>query len=203
MKHLVSITGGAVVAYLLLERATALVAGSRAALPAEPPVAGLSGWKPPSHFDVLKELNAQTGRLATLVGLLVAAITFTTANGPLREVLTNPSQLSGNRLARVVDVILLAWDLGVAAVGAALAMYQAVPTEVDHEDAWKKLIARKRGWCRLTEIAIPFTLGALMTVWLSGADSDVDLVMVLASGVGSAALFRLAVFPGASSKRPA
>jgi hypothetical protein len=38
-------------------------------------------WKPPTEFDLVKELNTQAGRLATLIGLVFTGSAFA-ANSP-------------------------------------------------------------------------------------------------------------------------
>jgi hypothetical protein len=48
-----------------------------------------SEWNPPPEFDLIKELNGHAARLATLLGLVVAAVAFSLGNGPLKDSLTS------------------------------------------------------------------------------------------------------------------
>jgi hypothetical protein len=53
---------------------------------AQPP-GSKAEWKPPPEFDVIKELNGHAGRLATLLGLVVAASALSLSNDPIKDTL--------------------------------------------------------------------------------------------------------------------
>ncbi len=120
----------------------------------------MPAWEPPSHYDVLRELNAQAGRLATVVGLLVAAVSFGVGTEPYRAALSPnwaPGQWDANALA-LSQVV----DLACCVIGVLWAVLEALPGELDSEDAWRRHIARRQGQLAYSKIALVFTVVALV-----------------------------------------
>src|SRR5690349_18305756 len=89
----------------------------------------------PSGFDVVKELNAHAGRLASVLGFLVAGTSFTFTNGAVRDALALPSQ------GRLPVYLALAW-LGLSLFGATAyvlaAMHPPLPRYM-REQTWQGL----------------------------------------------------------------
>jgi hypothetical protein len=141
-----------------------------------PEASGSSRWEPPSYFDVVKEMNAHVGRLATLFGLLVAGTTFTLANGPIHETLNAPSP------AITFQLFLLAFDLVFGGVSVLAAMDPAVPIYLADEAAWTRLIIQKRHLCTWILGAILATLCVLISLWGEPFYRGVELSVNVVAG---------------------
>src|SRR5262249_14529407 len=44
-------------------------------------------WKPPPEVELIQELNGHAGRLATLLGLIVAALALSMSDGAIKDAL--------------------------------------------------------------------------------------------------------------------
>jgi hypothetical protein len=128
-------------------------------------------WKPPPEFELIKELNGHAGRLATLLGLVVAALALSMSNGPIKDALTG-FDLSAH--AFVYGALLLAGlCIYSGAISAINALDPAAPVLHrgqrardldDHE--WLKLVIVKQFW---TTEAVGYILGIFMGFFWHGS----------------------------------
>lgn len=103
-------------------------------------------WQPPSAFDLVKEMNAQAGRLATFLGLLLASTTFSVGNGPVHEALYQTHDVS--YLLLIIMLCLLAWDLSIGFLSVLLAMDPAVESIQASRQSWESLLEVKHRYCQ-------------------------------------------------------
>jgi hypothetical protein len=166
-------------------------------------------WKPPPEFELIKELNGHAGRLATLLGLVVAALALSMSNGPIKDALTG-FDLSAH--AFVYGALLLA---GLCIYSGAISVINALDPAAavlhrgqrareldDHE--WAKACHRQtvldnRG-CRLhlghlswgLFLAWFFAYAHINLSWLNRSISDIlGVVVLLIASSGSVIVFNL------------
>ncbi len=130
---------------------------------AEPPANLPDNFTPPALFDVVKELNAHAGRLATLLGLIVAASSFSLTNGPIHDALL---QLDFDKHALLYGcVVSVAMDLFGGAMSVLYAMDPALPATLISVDRWQTLIKEKTRRCARAKFAVITSLIGLFAAW--------------------------------------
>jgi hypothetical protein len=133
---------------------------------------GPAGWG--SEVDIVKELNTQASRIGTIVGILLAATTFTvgTSNGPIRDLLLSGFQNIGNIrivpfVVLVFAVMALGWYLIQATIVVLAGMDPAIPNDEASRKAWHELIQRKRQYCGRGARYVFAAITALILIWVS------------------------------------
>ena len=135
----------------------------------------------PPTFDVVKELNGQAGRLATVYALMLTFFAFTVAAQPIKDGLAGmanpivaPTTLSTSGLISVglSAAILIGLVFGGATLAIGLlvvidALEPAVPAErVLEEQSWAHLLRHKRRMCGVAVALLRLAITALLLVWV-------------------------------------
>jgi hypothetical protein len=183
---------GRLIAALLL--AVVIIASRVPEVPA--PVASQkpppSDWLRPSPFDIVKEQNAHAGRLATLLGIVLAAISVTLANGPVHDAIVKPSSAHG---LLYFALFALAVGLFDGAITVGQAMEPPVTSHIANDEAWATLVERKRNRSLEASFDVVLCLAALVAVWASAfTDTGPYWPIGLLSIVGPIILLLLRVF---------
>jgi len=145
----------------------------------------------PTPFDALKELNAHAGRVATLLGLLLAATSLSLANGPVHDavVLFNPSA-HGFMYGLL---IVLGFTLYGGVLGVTAAMNNALPMAMDDEQQWTELVVRKRLQVSQALWITWASVSALMAVWVVAYVDITQRLPSTSNDAGTAAMILVPV----------
>jgi hypothetical protein len=153
---------GAGIAVMLL--VIAYLAGRRGGTKAPASSAVVAEQVIPSSFDLIKELNAHAGRLATLLTIVVVVTSFSLANGPIHDALVAFDPSAHGFLYGAL--VLLAFCVFGGVVAVLGAMNPALPLSPDDEQQWRDLIARKRSQNAEAAIDISGSLLSLLWAWI-------------------------------------
>jgi hypothetical protein len=134
------------------------------------------GWK---AFDELRELNAQGGRLAAAVGIMVAVLGAIGARDFLDRLIHDLSN-SNPSVAQPAWLLLVPTMFGVAALGVAgayalLLLRTPVP---DNDAELDGLVDSKRRWCKASASGLTFAIWALICVVGTGDPAVLGWVSV-------------------------
>jgi hypothetical protein len=133
-------------------------------------------WTPPLDFDVVKELNSHVGRVATLLGLLIAATTFSLGSSSIREPLASfdYSAFWGD-LAAYFDIAGLTL-LALLYTGASLlcsaaavlrVLWNPIPDQATNREAWRLHIVRTSALIRLAVLGLAVSAWYLAVAWMA------------------------------------
>jgi hypothetical protein len=124
------------------------------------------GWEAPSDFEVVKELNANAGRLATALGFLPAAASNSLSTGPLHFADTTISAAPGLKSDGVYAALALVGVgllFSVTALGSA--MQPTIPDRPQEHVRWTDLIARKTALSEAADYLIFGCCVGLIAAW--------------------------------------
>ncbi len=122
-------------------------------------------WNPPSAFDLVKEMNAHAGRLATFLTLFLTATTFTIGLGPVHEALYQTPDSSYVLLIGMLG--LLGWNLSIGLISVLTAMHPAVEPVQASRQSWESLLEEKHRCCQRAFTAFEASVMALIGVWVT------------------------------------
>src|SRR5438270_558840 len=148
-------------------------------------------WKPPPEFEIVKELNAHAGRIATSLAFLLAAGSISIANGAIRDILSRPA---GTLQPVSVSLALSGMSLIAGIMFLAFAFEPAVPLNLKDISAWCRLLERKRRYSEIALGAVVSSVFGLLAAWAGAYIETFGLMASIAyvafALVGSLNIFR-------------
>jgi hypothetical protein len=133
-------------------------------VPTDPPSSELP--KDPAPWELVKELNAHAGRLATLLGLLLTATSLTIATGPIHDAI-GAADISAHGVLYAL-LIMLGISLLALSRSVIVVLEPPLPIPKDGEYDWSGLIAKKRQESSSAAALAGVTVWALLLVWVTG-----------------------------------
>ena len=123
-------------------------------------------FAPPTVIEIVKELNSHAGRVASMLGFVLAATSISLGNGPIHDDLVKPDT-SHTLIYFSLVLIALVFIGGVAAVGSAL--QPPLPTDMQMSDQheWDRLKQHKRAQSRIASLSVFLGVIGLIAVWTS------------------------------------
>jgi hypothetical protein len=151
------------------------------------PVSFVTDQVTPTNFDLLKELNAHVGRLATVLAIVVAATSFTLANGPIRDALSSFNVATHGHVYGML--LLLGATLWIGTQSVMGAMTPALPLVRDDEKHWTDLVARRTTQSMQAAVSVSFSASCLLLAWIFSylpllASGELAIAVLSAVGMG-------------------